>query len=56
MQYMRVVFVAVTASIVARLWVHVPAGTGTGVNWFPPIAWLPGPAISRFAAGLVGDE
>jgi membrane AbrB-like protein len=41
MQYMRVVFVAVTASIVARLWVHVPAGTAAGVSWFPPIAWLP---------------
>jgi membrane AbrB-like protein len=41
MQYMRVVFVAVTASIIARLWVHVPAGTAAGVDWFPPIAWLP---------------
>ena len=41
MQYMRVVLVAVTASIIARFWVHVPAGTAAGVNWFPPIAWLP---------------
>jgi membrane AbrB-like protein len=41
MQYMRVVFVAVTASIIARLWVHAPVGAGIDVNWFPPIAWLP---------------
>jgi membrane AbrB-like protein len=41
MQYMRVLIVAVTASLVARFWVHVPAGTAASVTWFPPIAWLP---------------
>jgi uncharacterized protein len=41
MQYMRVVFVAVTASVVARFWVHVPAGTAAGVTWFAPVAWPP---------------
>jgi uncharacterized protein len=41
MQYMRVVFVAVTASIIARFWVHAPADTAAGATWFAPIAWLP---------------
>ncbi len=43
MQYLRVVFVAVTASLVARFW-----GVGSGaashmaaVVWFGPVAWLP---------------
>jgi membrane AbrB-like protein len=41
MQYLRVVFVAITASLIARFWVHIPAGAGQGVDWFPPVAWLP---------------
>ncbi|MDB6086691.1 MAG: hypothetical protein JWN43_4572 [Gammaproteobacteria bacterium] len=42
MQYMRVVLVAVTASIIARFWVHVPAAPAASLAWwFPPTAWLP---------------
>ncbi len=41
MQYLRVVLVAVTASVVARLWVSVPAGEVTHMIWFPAIAWPP---------------
>jgi len=41
MQYVRVVCVAITASVVSRLW-----ASGSGVppptpEWFPPIDWLP---------------
>jgi len=40
MQYLRVVFVAGAASLVARFWVHLPAGTLTPQTiWFPPIHW-----------------
>jgi hypothetical protein len=39
MQYLRVLFVAVTASLVARFWVHIPADAAHAVVWFPPIAW-----------------
>ncbi len=41
MQYLRVVLVAVTASVIARFWVHVPAGAVPSVAWFPPVHWLP---------------
>ena len=41
MQYLRVVLVAITASVIARFWVHVPPGAATSVIWFPPIEWLP---------------
>ena len=40
MQYLRVVFVAVTASLIARFWVHIPVGAARGMIWFPPIDWL----------------
>jgi membrane AbrB-like protein len=44
MQYLRVVFVAVAASLIARFWVTEP-GAGSGVVqqivWFGPIDWLP---------------
>lgn len=36
MQYLRVVMVVATASIVARIWVHVPPSSHAAI-WFPPI-------------------
>jgi membrane AbrB-like protein len=41
MQYMRMVCVAVTASITARFWVHIPAAADPTTIWFPSISWLP---------------
>jgi membrane AbrB-like protein len=41
MQYLRVVLVAITASLVARFWFQIPAAMGHGMDWFPPIAWTP---------------
>ena len=39
MQYLRVVFVAITASVVARIWVHTSASAAPTV-WFPNVDWL----------------
>src|SRR5580698_11622532 len=67
MQYVRVVMVAIVASIIARLWVHAPAvASAAPVDWFAPIHALPffetlvlvlaavilGP-ISRIPAGML---
>ncbi|WP_349536715.1 AbrB family transcriptional regulator [Bradyrhizobium canariense] len=38
-QYLRVVFVAITASLIARFWVHVPADAAHVMIWFPAVAW-----------------
>jgi membrane AbrB-like protein len=38
MQYLRVVLVSATATLVARLWA-VGGGRAPVVDWFPPIAW-----------------
>ncbi len=66
MQYVRVVMVAIVASIIARLWVHAPAvASAAPADWFAPIHALPffetlvlvlaavilGP-ISRIPAGM----
>ena len=40
MQYLRVLLVALVATIVARLWTVNVAGPAT-VTWFSPISWLP---------------
>jgi membrane AbrB-like protein len=40
MQYLRVVFVAIVASLIARFWVHIPADAAHAMVWFPPVAWL----------------
>jgi uncharacterized protein len=40
MQYVRVVMVAIVASIIARLWVHAPTAAAPAV-WFAPIHALP---------------
>jgi membrane AbrB-like protein len=67
MQYVRVVMVAIVASIIARLWVHAPAvASATLAVWFAPIHALPffetlvlvlaavilGP-VSRIPAGIL---
>lgn len=39
MQYLRVVCVAATASIVTRIWVAGAVGTAADKSWFPPVAW-----------------
>ena len=41
MQYLRVVLVAMVASVVARLWIGPVTGVVAAVPWFPPIAPLP---------------
>ena len=42
MQYVRVVMVAIVASIIARLWVHAPAVAAAAPEvWFAPIYALP---------------
>jgi membrane AbrB-like protein len=40
MQYLRVVLVAVIASVVAHFWVHASV-TAAPVIWFPVLHWLP---------------
>ena len=40
MQYLRVVFVAAAAALVARFWVHA-SGAGTEMVWLPAIHWPP---------------
>src|SRR5258708_9369984 len=48
MQYVRVLMVAIVASIIARFWVHAPAGAAAAaVVWFAPIHAL------RFVETLV---
>lgn len=39
MQYLRVVFVAIAATLVSRWWVNPEAGAHTTIAWFAPIAW-----------------
>jgi len=39
MQYLRVVFVAMAGSIIARFWCHASAASAA-VIWFPEIQWL----------------
>lgn len=40
MQYLRVLFVAVVASIVAKVWATGPVAVASEMIWFPAIAWL----------------
>jgi len=54
MQYIRVVCVAVAASLVARIW---SSGGGTGlppppVEWFPEIVWVP--LLQTLALAFIG--
>jgi membrane AbrB-like protein len=41
MQYVRVLLVALVATVVARLWTPAGAGPAAAAAWFPPIAWIP---------------
>jgi uncharacterized protein len=55
MQYLRVVFVAVAASVISRLWTVPSAGHAVERVWFPAIHWLAlGETIVLAAFGLVG--
>ncbi|MGP0057974.1 MAG: AbrB family transcriptional regulator [Beijerinckiaceae bacterium] len=40
MQYLRVVFVALAATVVAGIWTTASGGQTANVLWFPPIHWL----------------
>ncbi|MEX6505575.1 AbrB family transcriptional regulator [Jiella sp. M17.18] len=39
MQYLRVIFVAVAASMVARFWIGAEGSATAGIVWFPPLDW-----------------
>ncbi|MFC0407778.1 AbrB family transcriptional regulator [Roseomonas elaeocarpi] len=52
MQYLRVVFVALAASILARLWVDTSGAHAEAVHWFPPI--LPVPFAETLALAFGG--
>ncbi|WP_158815308.1 AbrB family transcriptional regulator [Methylocapsa sp. S129] len=52
MQYLRVVFVAIAASAIARLWINVSGAAAPTIAWFPPIDWLP--FLETFAIAVVG--
>jgi len=41
MQFLRVMLVALVASLVARLWVGAHAGADAVIVWFPPLATVP---------------
>ena len=49
MQYLRVVFVAIVASLVARIWLG-SAGAVPHVIWFPPVEWRSFAATAGIAA------
>jgi membrane AbrB-like protein len=51
MQYLRVVFVAAAASLVARFWVDVSDAALPAIVWFPPIDGLPFAATLLIALG-----
>ncbi len=52
MQYLRVVFVAIAASVIARFVVHAHGTVATQIIWFPPLHWLSfGETV---AIGLIG--
>lgn len=52
MQYLRVAFVATTASLIAHNWVGITGGSHPEIVWFPPIdAW---PFAQTVALGVIG--
>lgn len=56
MQYLRVVFVAIAASIVARYWVPATAAVHNDVVWFPPVALMPfAQTIGIALVGIVAE-
>lgn len=56
MQYLRVIFVLMTAALVARLWVDTSGVELPGKVWFPAIDWLPFGSTLAIAAigGIAG--
>lgn len=56
MQYMRVIFVSMTAAIVAKLWVDTSGVEMPAIVWFPPLDPIPfGTTIAvAVAGGLAG--
>lgn len=52
MQYMRVIFVSVTAAVIARLWVDTSGVELPPVPWFPAIEWQP--FLSTLGIAIVG--
>jgi membrane AbrB-like protein len=56
MQYLRVVFVAIAASVLARFVVHTHGTATTQIIWFPLLHWLPfGETIAiALLGGIVG--
>lgn len=56
MQYLRVIFVSMTAALVARMWVDVSGVEVPAIIWFPPIDATAFAASigSVFAGGLLG--
>ncbi len=52
MQYLRMIFVTLTAAIVARLWVDLSGVTAPPVPWFPAIE--PGAFAATLAAAAAG--
>ena len=54
MQYLRVVFVAAAASIVARVWVGASPGDAPEMVWFPALEWQPVIATLVLAAAGAG--
>ncbi|WP_018607639.1 AbrB family transcriptional regulator [Uliginosibacterium gangwonense] len=54
MQYLRVVFVAVAATLVSRWWVISPdVDAHTSVTWFAPVAWVDFAATLALVCGGV---
>jgi membrane AbrB-like protein len=53
MQYLRVVFVAAAASLVARFWVHTTGVSAPVADWFSPIQWQP--FASTLALAAIGS-
>ncbi|RUM95566.1 AbrB family transcriptional regulator [Pseudaminobacter arsenicus] len=57
MQYLRVIFVSVTAALVARLWVDTSSVAIPEKIWFPAIDWLPfGSTLAVAAIGGIGGR
>lgn len=56
MQYMRVVFVAASAALVARFWLGISGAAATSLVWFPPLDPVAFPETLALAAigGAVG--
>ncbi|UPG72215.1 AbrB family transcriptional regulator [Roseomonas gilardii subsp. gilardii] len=57
MQYLRVAFVAVAASLIARIWVDTSGAQAPALVWFPPLAPVPflGTLLVAFGGGALGQ-